>query len=379
MKKTAFILAFLACFISYQGIAQTNPNPESNTTSQAAADRILVTPQIVQFILQKNANQEGLKFYPSNKLSLELNEKKVTEEIKKENGMIILNTPIVVNELKEIEISKDSEGILTGFPEPADKGNKLQISFQDVNFIFIRNKQQNCYELFEVNAANKEPINKFSELILLYVSGQDNRKVQAVSKDLVNGNEQPSQKPSTGSNANFSSYIDSTDSAIFSTKIVSTGSLKYDKVLSYVRDKKNPLLSHMDIAVIDSYFKLAGSINVDIAIAQMLYYTDFFRKTERVKTCNYGGLSNTPPNFNGDFKGQVTDGIKAHIQHLRAYAHEPSGLQEKIVDPRYDIAYKLGKQGIDFGQVSGYWSVNPDYGQEIADILRDLYRYSGAQ
>jgi len=176
---------------------------------------------------------------------------------------------------------------------------------------------------------------------------------------------------------NTPAYTNPADSAIFSKKIVSTGSLKYDKVLAYVRDK-NPSLDHMDIAVIDSYFKLSGSINIDIAIAQMLYYTDFFKRIDRVQTCNYGGLSNTPPNFYGDFKGQVTDGIKAHIQHLRAYAHEPLGLREKIVDPRFDLAFKLGKQGIDFGQVFINWSADPEYGQKIVNIIRDLYQYSGA-
>jgi hypothetical protein len=49
------------------------------------------------------------------------------------------------------------------------------------------------------------------------------------------------------------------------------------------------------------YFEEAKyeGVNVDIAIAQMLYWTDNFLKRDRVeKTCNYGGLSNI-----GDFKG----------------------------------------------------------------------------
>ena len=433
MKKTTLLLAFLVFFIGYHGFAKgifDKPKDKKKTevsnaaeadikkisedlnkingeiikingdikdikeikknqenVNQVTTERILVTPQIVQFLLKNNVSLDGLKFFPSNRFSLEIYEKKETDEIKKDNNMIILNSPNNVNEpTNRIEISKDSEGTCTNIPEP-DKGSKLQITYQlhekKINLLFGMNSQQNSYELFEANDVTKNYSIKFSEPILLYVSGQDNRKAQAVPVDFVRSTEQSPKKPSTGNeqssqrtttNNDRYSY---TDSAIFSKKIVSTGSLKSDKVLSYVRDK-NPSLSHMDIAVINSYFNLSGSINVDIAIAQMLYYTDFFKRIDRVKTCNFGCLSDTPPDFYGDFKGIVTDGIKAHIQHLRAYAHEPPGLQEKIIDPRYDLAYRKGSKEINFREVFNNWSADPEYGQKIINILQDLYKFSNA-
>jgi len=426
MKKTVLLLAFLICLIGSQGFAKgafekkpqkpdeniatkddlkkmndelikintdikeiknkqitgsTVTPPGGNMTNQVITERILVTPKIIQYLLEKNINTEGLKFFPSNKFSLEIYDQKESDEIKIDNNMIILNSPNTVNEpSKRIEISKDSEGILSPSTEP-DKSGKLQISFQEqgkkINLIFRKNTQQNCYELFEANDVFKNYKIIFSEHILLYVSGQDNRKVQAVPADLANGNEQPYQKIPAGLQNDNSPY---SGSIISSSKVNGTSKLTKEGIKEYIRTK-NPGWEWIYVgnAIIEDYFKIAREegVNADIAIAQMLHTTDNFKKRDRVeKTCNYGGLSNTG-DFKGDFKGSSTNGIRAHIQHLKGYMKEyPT--RAPFVDPRFQFAYERGYKEITFEQVCKNWSADPGYGQKIENILRDLYRISGA-
>jgi len=153
-----------------------------------------------------------------------------------------------------------------------------------------------------------------------------------------------------------------------SRTVIGTGSLTPEKVIAYAR-RKNPALKQSDELVIRKYFEEASAegVNVDLAIAQMLYWT--VNMTKRVSTNNFGGLSKIG-NFNGSFN-DVTTGVRAHIQHLKAYAKE-TPKQKPIVDPRYYIALERGSKGITFDQAYRIWSEKSIYGEKVETILRNL-------
>jgi hypothetical protein len=75
----------------------------------------------------------------------------------------------------------------------------------------------------------------------------------------------------------------------------------------------------------------------------------------------------------------MTEGVRAHIQHLKGYAsHQQPKLP--IVDPRYNILKQNGYIGKakTLNQLYGLWvpaanSVN--YINRVSEIIKDLYRY----
>jgi len=427
MKKTALILAFLVCFINYQGFAGGKPekkpqktdeniatkddvkkmgesiiasmneefkkratvSPGSvtpggsstvNTSNSGNSNRIPLTPKIVQFLLKDDENSNGLKFYISEAIIVKIFEAKETAEIEKKNNMIVLNNPQLPDTPKKTtEFTKDSEGVINGFGPESDRARQIKIRFPDQEnrtLIFTRNTQRDNYELTEVEILD-DKIRRVDSLvsIQLMVSGTNDRKtelkVMPVEYTYINN-----QQPDNFSNNNYSytSYnntntpqhnVNNNKSVNTSRSVMGTGSSNPQSVIAYVR-KINPALSNSDIVIINEYFKEANyeGVNVDLAIAQMLHCTNFFRNRENMADCNYGGLS-------GVSFQNWTIGVRAHIQHLKAYARQKP--KRELVDPRFSKAWERGFPGIMFDQVYPIWAPqSPSYGRKIEEILRHL-------
>jgi len=112
-------------------------------------------------------------------------------------------------------------------------------------------------------------------------------------------------------------------------------------------------------------------IRGDIAYAQAIKETGYFRFTGDVKIeqNNFAGLGSTGPGVKGASFTTVEDGIRAHIQHLKAYANtEP--LKTDIVDPRFNLV-KRGSAP-NFEDLNGKWAVQEGYGQSIVSIWRRM-------
>ncbi len=113
-------------------------------------------------------------------------------------------------------------------------------------------------------------------------------------------------------------------------------------------------------------------VNYDIAFCQMCLETNFvlFGSDLRPEQNNFGGL--------GDVSGSGRDavfsspriGVRAHIQHLKAYA-STAPLVQSVEDPRF----RFVARGIAplVGQLSGRWSADPNYGDKILAIVQQLY------
>jgi hypothetical protein len=157
-------------------------------------------------------------------------------------------------------------------------------------------------------------------------------------------------------------------------------------------EEKLALFLMVNNAKIDSDFarSLAGiyiqeaaaeGVNHDVAFAQMCLETG---------TLTYGGLvtpdmnnfcglgSTGARNQDGRLeRGAVfpdpRTGVRAHIQHLKAYAsNEP--LNQDLVDPRYSYV-RLGIAPTIHG-LTGRWAMDLSYGKKIKAILKQLYEFS---
>jgi hypothetical protein len=113
-------------------------------------------------------------------------------------------------------------------------------------------------------------------------------------------------------------------------------------------------------------------VNHDIAFAQMCLETGFLRFGGLVTPDmnNFCGLGALSPEQPGEQFPDTRTGVRAHIQHLKAYAStEP--LKQTLVDPRY--------RWVRYGTVPriqdlvGTWAVDKEYGNKIISLLEQLY------
>jgi hypothetical protein len=344
-------------------------------TYPADGNKIPVIPQIIEYLLNHNGKYDDLKFYLSIPLTLKISEQNEIAEVEIINNMVILNSPYLTSD-KITEFTTDSEGILVEIHGPAkDKGRVLKILFKEQGRILEFTRKANGYELSSVVINDKKnyDINP-SELVQLFVSGKNNRKseVRPVSINIENYDTKPHAPSYQNINAGY--RVDSYITSMPSRYIIDRGSLRHEGVIKLVEKRKRSALSKNDFAVISEYFKEAEyeGVNVDIAIAQMLFVTDYLRNKQSISSHNYAGLRNIPPKFTGSFSS-MTIGVRAHIQHLKAYANETP--RRQIVDPRYKLAFERGFYGMNFDQLYKRWSDKPYYGPSIDKILCDLYEY----
>ncbi|MGC1309248.1 MAG: N-acetylmuramoyl-L-alanine amidase [Phormidesmis sp.] len=115
-------------------------------------------------------------------------------------------------------------------------------------------------------------------------------------------------------------------------------------------------------------------VDYDIAFCQMCVETDFLRFPGplRADQNNFAGLANGAGQLANFESARI--GVRAHIQHLKAYASTEPLVQEKV-DPRFDFV----KRGVAplVGQLSNLWDADPLYGKKILARLADLYKTAG--
>jgi Mannosyl-glycoprotein endo-beta-N-acetylglucosaminidase len=141
------------------------------------------------------------------------------------------------------------------------------------------------------------------------------------------------------------------------------------------------------IVVAQRYLDEAAAEHVagDVAFVQAILETGWFR---------FGG-SSVPPSYN-NFAGigatdthpmpaqftSVQEGIRAQVQHLRAYA-DPTAtkcaappLHNPCVDPRFELVSPHGKAPMwqQFG--NGNWATDPDYAAKIWALYSSMLSYN---
>jgi len=119
-------------------------------------------------------------------------------------------------------------------------------------------------------------------------------------------------------------------------------------------------------------------IRPDVAFAQACKETGFFRYggTVTPDQNNYCGLGTTSTTVKGAYFATARLGVRAHIQHLLAYAstRRPG---EPVVDPRYSLVRgTYGQSTLNrWEDLNGRWAVpGSTYGQSILSMFRAMLR-----
>jgi hypothetical protein len=119
----------------------------------------------------------------------------------------------------------------------------------------------------------------------------------------------------------------------------------------------------------------AENINQDVAFAQMCIETGFlsYGGTALPGQNNFCGLGVFNSRTTGESFEDMRIGVRAHIQHLKAYATTDPP-KNKIVDPRFNNV-KRGSANYVF-QLTGKWATDPAYGRKIDRLASELSEFS---
>lgn len=137
------------------------------------------------------------------------------------------------------------------------------------------------------------------------------------------------------------------------------------------------------------YYDEATAEGVDPALAftQAMKETGFLKFTGQVKIdqFNFAGMGVTDASKNGDSYQNVREGIRAHVQHLKAYAVKNPTFANPAVDKRYNFWFAANRSGtapyIEWLGISenpsGFgWATEKGYGYSILnDYMNQLYKY----
>lgn len=118
----------------------------------------------------------------------------------------------------------------------------------------------------------------------------------------------------------------------------------------------------------------AEGINSDAAFVQMCLETGFLKFGNLVKKewHNYCGLGAEGPEKPGERFATAELGVRAHIQHLHAYATtEDVKLNQPLVDPRYSWPHKTRLAHTVF-ELAGTWAMDKEYGNKLDAYLEKL-------
>lgn len=122
----------------------------------------------------------------------------------------------------------------------------------------------------------------------------------------------------------------------------------------------------------------AEGVKAEVAFAQTMKETGWlkFGGDASIEQFNFAGIGTTGGGEPGNSFPDVRTGVRAQIQHLKAYATEEALLQE-CVDERYEYVTKgcapyvewLGQQENPIG--TG-WATDEEYGYAIVEMIDDL-------
>ncbi|MCL2067568.1 MAG: glucosaminidase domain-containing protein [Treponema sp.] len=159
--------------------------------------------------------------------------------------------------------------------------------------------------------------------------------------------------------------------------IMGEGSVTGEK-LAYFLGLNNPQAdSDFTLILAGLYIEEAAAegVNHDTAFAQMCLETGYLRYGGLVspEQNNFCGLGAIGPGQPGEVFPDPRTGVRAHIQHLKAYASEEP-LNTELVDPRFKWVRRGSSPTIQ--GLSGTWAADRTYDNKIASILNRLYDFS---
>ena len=122
----------------------------------------------------------------------------------------------------------------------------------------------------------------------------------------------------------------------------------------------------------------AEGIRAEVAFCQAMLETGWleFGGDVKAEQCNFAGIGATGNGNPGNTFKDVRTGIRAQIQHLKAYANKEA-LQHECVDPRFHYVKRgcapyVEWLGIPDNPTGAGWASTKGYGIAIINIIKEL-------
>ena len=165
-----------------------------------------------------------------------------------------------------------------------------------------------------------------------------------------------------------------------STKIMGQAQASIEQMRAYIK-KVNPKAPESVLAMIPLYITEGAleGVRGDIAFAQSCLETGNFTFKGSAVTLdqnNFCGMGVTSTGVKGSSFKTPKEGVRAQIQHLKAYACDDA-LEQRCIDPRF-IYVKRGCApyvewlGIQENPSGAGWASGKEYGNKILDILSNI-------
>lgn len=162
-----------------------------------------------------------------------------------------------------------------------------------------------------------------------------------------------------------------------SERIMDESNISSSTLAGFLRNN-NKNIDHLYIKnLAELYLEEANreGVNPDIAFTQMCLETGFLRFDGTVEKhqnnfCGLGVIGNGVKGLEFD---NVRQGVRAHIQHLKAYASTQE-LNTELVDERFKYV-KRGSATYLSG-LTGKWASDSKYDKKIRSLLDRLYQFS---
>ena len=157
--------------------------------------------------------------------------------------------------------------------------------------------------------------------------------------------------------------------------IMDKGQKPVPRMISFMMEHNRTLDTSYLIRMLTLYVsecQLEG-VNYDVAVCQMCLETGFLRFNGSVSRFqnNFCGLGAINASVAGDWFDSMKEGIRAHIQHLKAYAST-----EPLNTPPVDNRFHHIRRGTVFTvyDLTGRWATDPKYGEKLEYLLMKLYK-----
>ena len=155
-------------------------------------------------------------------------------------------------------------------------------------------------------------------------------------------------------------------------KIMGHGNSTEVQLMMFLRNTNPAAVSQFpEIAKLYREEGSVEGVNYDIAFTQMCLETNFLRFGDGISpnSNNFGGLGSATGDRPASF-ASARIGVRAHVQHLKAYAST-----EPLVQPVEDPRFRFITRGVAplVGQLDGRWSAAANYGAQVMALVRRLY------
>ena len=171
--------------------------------------------------------------------------------------------------------------------------------------------------------------------------------------------------------------------------IMGEGDVTLNQMISYYQSNATypSFYANSDAPTLKKYCQLyiseceAEGVKVEVAFAQAMKETNFLKYggDVSIEQYNFAGIGATGGGEPGCSFANVQTGIRAQVQHLKAYASEDA-LVNDVVDPRFKyvkrgIAPYVEWLGIKDNPNGVGWATDPGYGYDIVERIETLKSY----